>query len=50
MKYGFQVLNLLLIKIECCNKSIEIIPGGQHNETAWRLRLPAILKFLFLGT
>ncbi len=28
----------------------EIIPGGQHNESAWRVRLPAILKFLFLGT
>jgi hypothetical protein len=27
----------------------DIIPGGQHNETAWRFRLPVILKFLFLG-
>jgi predicted alpha/beta superfamily hydrolase len=26
----------------------ELIKGGQHNETAWRNRLPSILKFLLL--
>jgi predicted alpha/beta superfamily hydrolase len=29
------------------NFKFELIEGGQHNEIAWRKRLPAILKFLF---
>jgi predicted alpha/beta superfamily hydrolase len=29
------------------NFKFELIEGGQHNEVAWRLRLPTILKFLF---
>jgi hypothetical protein len=50
MQSNRAVNEAILLKKSKTVTRFEIIPGGQHNESAWRLRLPAILKFLFLGT
>jgi hypothetical protein len=48
MQSNRAVNDAILLKKAKTITRFEIIPGGQHNETAWRTRLPLILKFLFL--
>jgi predicted alpha/beta superfamily hydrolase len=48
MQSNRAVNDAILLKKAKTITRFEIIPGGQHNETAWRIRLPSILRFLFL--
>jgi predicted alpha/beta superfamily hydrolase len=48
MQSNREVNEAIRLKKANTKTRFEIIPGGQHNETAWRSRLPSILKFLLL--
>jgi predicted alpha/beta superfamily hydrolase len=42
-----KIASLIQETNQTLNFKFELIEGGQHNEVAWRSRLPSILKFLF---
>jgi predicted alpha/beta superfamily hydrolase len=48
MQSNRAVNDAILLKKAKTITRFEVIPGGEHNEIAWRKRLPSILKFLFL--
>jgi predicted alpha/beta superfamily hydrolase len=48
MKSNHAVKEAILRKGSKTKFQFQIIPGGEHNEAAWRSRLPKILKFLML--
>lgn len=47
MKSNFAVKDAIEKKSSKTRFQFQIIPGGEHNESAWRKRLPKILTFLF---
>jgi predicted alpha/beta superfamily hydrolase len=48
MQSNRAVNDAILLKKAKTITRLEVIPGGEHNEIAWRKRLPSILRFLFL--
>lgn len=50
MKTNLAVKDAIIRKKSKTQFRFEMIKGGQHNESAWRKRLPDILKFLMLPT
>ncbi|MFZ9138916.1 MAG: alpha/beta hydrolase [Bacilli bacterium] len=48
MKSNHAVKDAILAKKSKTRFEFKVIPGGQHNEAAWRSRLPKILKFLLV--
>jgi enterochelin esterase-like enzyme len=48
MKSNHAVKDAIVSKKSKTKFEFKVIPGGQHNEAAWRSRLPKILKFLMI--
>ncbi|MEY3431351.1 MAG: hypothetical protein RIS53_249 [Bacillota bacterium] len=48
MKSNHAVKDAIISKKSKTKFEFKVIPGGQHNEAAWRSRLPKILKFLMI--